>query len=67
MRRCSYINKPRSVYPCTDCAYQSDCEHSGGKEPLTCEHCRYYSGVDKQVCYKRRGYNIRPCEEFKWD
>ena len=66
--KCSYYKKPKSIFPCSECQYKGvDCENAIGREPLTCLHCRNYSGIDKTVCYKRKGYNIRPCDEFEWD
>ena len=67
MRKCQFIGRPEDIYPCRDCDYKGECMTSGGKEPLTCTHCRYYLGEPKIVCYKRRGYNLRPCEDFEWD
>lgn len=65
--RCMYMGRPSNIFPCSDCDYKGECSISGGKEPLTCKHCRYYLGESKRVCYKRRGHNLRICREFKWD
>lgn len=66
-RKCGYIGRPSNVFPCSDCDYKGKCETSGGKEPLTCMHCRFYLGDNKQVCYKRKGHNLRICKDFQWD
>ncbi len=67
--KCRYMPRKDWKYPCNECKNKdkTKCSVFGGHEPLTCEHCRYYCGIDKIVCYKRKGYNIRPCEEFMWD
>ena len=70
MARCKFIKRKRKdLFPCSNCKYKGKCETSGGSEPLTCLDCRYYRGAeknDKQACYRRKGYNIRPCEDFEW-
>lgn len=65
--KCMFIGRPSSIFPCSDCDYKGKCNISRGKEPLTCLHCRYYIGEKKQVCYKRKGHNLRICDDFKWD
>ena len=66
--KCGFKNTPKHIFPCNECKYKDvDCNDTKGREPLTCHDCRNFSWVDKKVCYKRRGYNIRPCEEFEWD
>ena len=66
--RCGYNNRPRKFFPCSECKVKGiDCKNARGREPITCLHCRWYYGVNKTVCHKRNGYNIRPCEEFEWD
>ena len=66
--KCVFRSKPKHLFPCNECRYKGvDCEGTKGREPLTCHHCGKFSGVNKTVCYKRKGYNIRPCDEFEWD
>ena len=69
MSKCRYMPRKPTVFPCSVCENKetSNCAEYGGKEPITCKHCRWYIGDGKTVCYKRRGYTIRPCEDFKWD
>lgn len=67
--KCRHMPRKPYKYPCTDCENKdsSKCKEFGGKEPITCEACRWYCGIDKTVCYKRRGHNIRTCENFEWN
>lgn len=66
--KCGYYDTPRQMFPCSKCEYKNiDCEDSKHREPLTCHHCKFYCGINKTVCHKRKGYNIRPCEKFEWD
>ena len=65
---CRYRNRSnKAIFPCSDCKYKGSCETAGGKEPLTCEHCKFYCGIGRVVCENRNGYNLRPCENFQWN
>ncbi len=71
-RPCGYMPRKDWKFPCNRCENKDarKCKEFGGREPITCLHCKYCgaAGVkEKRVCYKRRGYNIRPCEDFEWD
>lgn len=68
MKSCRYMPRKSTVFPCSRCENKdaTKCKEFGGYEPITCKHCRYYNGFNRNVCYKRKGYNIRPCEEFDW-